>query len=55
MDRTCLDVGAHCGQTEVVEFLLEHFRSRGQLHPPVGPLHWAAKEGHTDVVNVLLK
>lgn len=54
MDRTCLDVGAHCGQAEAVAFLLDHFGQRGHQLPKVGPLHWAAKEGHESVVKTLL-
>ena len=55
MDRTCLDVGAHCGQADVVAFLLDHFLERGHQLPKVGPLHWAAKEGHEGVINILLR
>ena len=55
MARTSLDVAAHCGQVEAVRFLLQQIQSRGLVLPKIGPLHWAAKEGHSAVVDVLIK
>ena len=55
MGRTCLDVAAHCGQVEVVRFLFQHFQDRGLALSKVGPLHWAAKEGHSEVINILIR
>jgi hypothetical protein len=55
MDRNSLDVAAHCGQAEVLLFLLRHLQDRGLPVPKIGPLHWAAKEGHTGVVSILIR
>jgi ankyrin repeat protein len=55
MNRTCLDVAAHCGQAEVVQFLFGRFEGQDRQPPRVGPLHWASKEGHVAVCRMLLE
>ena len=56
LGRNVLHIASHCGQHLIVENLIsQHRMNVNDDSSPTSPLHWAAKEGQVQVVELLLK